>query len=111
MTDSIPAPERAKRIFGMPEACSYKALSILTREQLLKLAQSQMISITILHDDVINLLTIDNPPSREQMIKIAHDMLETIEDNETEHEVFYGGKPREKLMEMFPALRAKGEAA
>lgn len=109
--DSIPAHERAKSVFNVPEACSYKGLSLLSREQLLKLAQSQMITIGILMDDVISMLVIDNPPSREQMIKIAGGMLDTIEDNETEHEVFYAGKPREKLLSLFPSLRGEGDAA
>lgn len=109
--DSIPAHERAKSIFDVPYACTYKGLSLLSREQLLKLAQSQMITIDILTDNVISMLVIDNPPSREKMLKIAGDMLGTIEDNETEHEVFYAGKPREKLLSLFPSLRGKGDAA
>lgn len=108
--DSIPAHERAKSVFDVPNACAYKGLSLLSREQLLKLAQSQMITIGILLDNVISMLVIDNPPSREQMLKIAGDMLNAIEDDEIEHEVFYAGRPREKLLDLFPSLRGEGDA-
>lgn len=111
LNDNIPAHERAKIVFDVPDACCYKGLSLLSQDNLLKLARSQMITMGILMDDVISMLVIDNPPSREQMIKIAGSMLDTIEDNETEHEVFYAGKPRERLLSLFPSLRGEGGAA
>ena len=109
--DSTPASEGAKTIFNTVEIDFRDAIKALSREDLEKIATDQSLKLSIIWEGVIEMISINNPPSREKMLQIAGGMLEALDDNEVSHEVFYGGEHRERLLKLFPALRGEGDAA
>ncbi|MGC5748407.1 hypothetical protein J4P41_07170 [Gluconobacter sp. NFX36] len=109
--DSTPASEGAKTIFNTVEIDFRDAIKALSREDLEKIAGDQCTKLCLIWESVIEMLSINNPPSRDKMLQIAGDMLEALDDEDVSHEVFYGGEHRERLLKLFPALRSEGDAA
>ncbi|CDG39641.1 MULTISPECIES: hypothetical protein [Asaia] len=110
--DSTNTPDGAKTIFNTVEIDFREAIKALSREDLEKLASDQCTVIGLMWDSVVDMRRVQNPPSRDEMLQIAGDMLEVLDDDSRDaHEIFYGGTARERLKALFPALRGEGGVA
>ena len=96
-----PALSHAEIDFG-------EAIQHLSRDKLIALADDQCSKLCLMWENVLELLALNLDDRR--VYEIAQDMAETLDDNSVEHEVFYGGKARERLLSLFPALRGEGGA-
>ncbi|MBE7729437.1 hypothetical protein [Komagataeibacter sp. FXV3] len=83
-----------------------EAIQHLSREKLIALADDQCSKLCLMWENVLELLALNLDDRR--VYEIAQDMAETLNDNSVEHEMFYGGKARERLLSLFPALREGG---
>ncbi|WP_395371883.1 hypothetical protein [Komagataeibacter diospyri] len=101
-TSPAPALSHAEIDFG-------EAIQNLSHEKLIALADDQCSKLCLMWENVLELLALNLDDRR--VYEIAEDMAETLNDNSVEHEVFYGGKARERLLSLFPALRGEGNAA